>query len=103
MSNLPYGTNLIRLDRKVIGCWDKNEKPLDAPAISKALKWLQGTEERPEVIFRPTDDTTIIFNAKGNEKDYYFVNPSVIFNGSLCFIVTLQFKDIFLCSPFMLF
>ena len=82
MSNLPYGTNLIRLDRKIIGCWDKNEKPLDAPAISKALKWLQGDGERPEVIFRPTDDTTIIFNAKGNEKDYYFVNPSVIFNGS---------------------
>lgn len=82
MSYLPYGTNLIKLDRKVIGCWNKDEKPLDAAAISKAIKWLKGDGERPEVIYRPTDDTTVIFNAKGNEKDYYFVNPSVIFNGS---------------------
>lgn len=82
MKNLHYGTNVILLDRKVIGCWNKQEKPLDSAAISKAIKWLKGDSNRPEVIFRPTDDTTIIFNAKGNEKDYYFVNPSVIFNGS---------------------
>ena len=62
----------------------KSLKPLDKSAISKGLKWLQGNGDdgtRPEVIFKPKD-TIVIFNAKGKDKDYYFVNPSVIFNGS---------------------
>lgn len=83
MNALPYGTNIIKLDRKVIGCWN-TEKPLDKSAISKGLKWLQDNGDdgtRPEVIFKPKD-TIVIFNAKGKDKDYYFVNPSVIFNGS---------------------